>query len=203
MYSDFKNLVQVKEKLGLLLTETKLFPQMIPIRYDSILDKEIERGKLMGYSNEKERSERLIHPVLTELYMMNQNKFKIHSGKALNVDESKGLTGECDFMLSVSKVSKLIEAPVFTLVEAKNENLDNGTAQCIAQMVGAKIFNEQQGKPQKAIYGCATIGDLWQFMKIEDTLVSIDTDIYYLDNLNKLLSALQQILNLFFEEKHT
>lgn len=106
-------------------------------------------------------------------------------------------------MLSVSKVSKLIEAPVFTLVEAKNENLDNGTAQCIAQMVGAKIFNEQQGKPQKAIYGCATIGDLWQFMKIEDTLVSIDTDIYYLDNLNKLLSALQQILNLFFEEKHT
>ena len=201
MYSDFKTIEQVKTRLGVSIIEERLFNISHVISYDPILDKEIERGRLMGYSNEKERSERLIHPVLTEIYMLHQNRFKIHSGKSLNVDETKGLTGECDFMFSVSRVSKLIEAPVFTLVEAKNENLDNGTAQCMAQMMGAKIYNEQQAKPQKVIYGCSTIGDLWQFIKLEDNTVTIDTDIYYLDNLGKLLAVLQQILNSFFENK--
>ena len=38
-----------------------------------------------------------------------------------------------------------IKAPVLMLVEAKNEDMKRGYAQCIAEMLGAQTFNAREG----------------------------------------------------------
>ncbi len=66
--------------------------------------------------------------------------------------------------------------------------MDWGIAQCAAQMLGAKLYNEMEGKNIPFIYGCATDGIEWQFMKLEN-------DIYYVDN--KIFTDLREILGVW------
>ena len=64
-----------------------------------------------------------------------------------SVDPEQGLSGVCDFLLSRSSEQLTIEAPVVAIAEAKNENMNAGIAQCLAQMVAAQMFNQRRGKP--------------------------------------------------------
>jgi len=112
------------------------------------------------------------------------------------VDIQQGLNGFCDFIISSSKEQLFVRAPVITLVETKNENLKSGLAQCIAEMVAAQLFNERQGNKIKSIYGVITIGTIWQFLKLQDQVISIDLSEYYIKDIKKILgilvSAIQQ-----------
>ena len=63
-------------------------------------------------------------------------------------------------------------------------------AQCIAEMVAAQIFNAQQGNSIKVIYGAITIGTIWQFLKLENQVISIDLSEYYIKDVKKILGIL-------------
>lgn len=63
-------------------------------------------------------------------------------------------------------------------------------------MLGSKIFNEQNGINLESVYGCVTTGDDWLFMKLTDELL-IDRQKYYLNELPKLLSVFQYIIDEF------
>lgn len=76
------------------------------------------------------------------------------------------MNGFCDFIISGSAEQLLIEAPVVTLVEAKNDNLKSGLAQCIAEMVGAQMFNRKKSNEIPIIYGAVTNGTNWQFLAL-------------------------------------
>ena len=115
--------------------------------------------------------------------------------RSLNVDEDKGLKGECDFILSKGPISSTIQAPVFSLVEAKRNDIKEGLGQCIAQMVGAKIFNQNEENQIHIIYGCVTTGEDWQFMKIEENIIFMDTNRYYISELHKIISVFQSIVD--------
>lgn len=65
------------------------------------------------------------------------------SGKEFNVDSEKGLNGFCDFLISRSPEQLLIKTPVVALVEAKNDNLQNGLPQCMAEMIAARILMKE------------------------------------------------------------
>jgi hypothetical protein len=67
----------------------------------------------------------------------------LFSGKEFNVAPERGLNGFCDFLISLSPEQLLIKAPVIALVEAKNDNIQLGLGQCIAEMVAAQLFNQQ------------------------------------------------------------
>ncbi len=84
----------------------------------------------------------------------------------------------------------LVRSPVIVLVESKNENLRSGLAQCIAEMVAAQLFNERGGNKIKAIYGAVTIGTIWQFLKLEGNVVSIDLSEYYIKDIKRILGIL-------------
>ena len=76
------------------------------------------------------------------------------------------------------------------LVETKNENLKSGLAQCIAEMLAAQLFNQQKQNPIKIVYGVVTIGTIWQFLKLENQVVSIDFTEYYIKDVKKILGIL-------------
>ncbi len=128
-------------------------------------------------STEKARSELLIAPVLLEIRRHNGYRVNFFSGSEFNVDAAAGLTGFCDYLLSLGANSYRVGVPVVAVVEAKNENLKGGLGQCIAEMVAARRFNERDGR-RIPIGGAVTTGTLWQFLRLTDETVTIDPTEY-------------------------
>jgi hypothetical protein len=104
-----------------------------------------------------------------------------------DVDKDRGLTGVCDFLLTRSPERYFVSQPV---VEAKREDIPLGLGQCVAAMVGARIFNERDGVTAEPVYGAVTTGNVWRFAKLEGDLVLIDEPEYYLPRLGKILGIL-------------
>ncbi|MDZ8184229.1 MAG: hypothetical protein RMX96_05115 [Nostoc sp. ChiSLP02] len=191
-YSDFK-LNEVIQKFGLEINERSgLFINVNEENYSDLLATILRENVDLAVSinTEKARSEMIISPILLEIRRKLNYEISLFSGVDFNVDIPNGLNGFCDFLISLSKEQLFIRAPVITLVEAKNENLKSGLAQCIAEMVAAHLFNEQQGNSIKIIYGAVTIGTIWQFLKLEDKVVSIDLSEYYIKDIKKILGIL-------------
>jgi hypothetical protein len=88
----------------------------------------------------------------------------------------------------------MISAPVVAIVEAKNEDIKSGLGQCIAEMIAAQLFNEQEDNDIKTIYGIVTSGEIWKFLQISEQTVVIDLTDYYITNIDKILGILLQLI---------
>ena len=198
-YSKYTDLKTVTEAFGLSLKRDRLFPNTIEKIAPSVwLIESIRLAYKAGFDSEKERSERLVSPVLTALLAQNDEQLTIYSGHQLNVDKSRGLVGECDYLLSLGKkVIEVVQSPLFSVVEAKRQDMVWGTSQCTAQMVGAQILNEQDGVNFPTIYGCVTTGTDWQFLKLENQLITIENNLKYIIELPYLLGTFQRIVDEF------
>ena len=81
------------------------------------------------------------------------------------------------------------------LVEAKNENIKGGLGQCIAEMVAARLFNEQKELEVETILGVVTTGQIWRFLKLQNTNVLIDKNDYYINQIERILGILVQSIS--------
>jgi len=194
-FSEF-DMKTAKEIFSLIEKESTLFTNIQEIPISDWLKKSIEKSKHKSLNSEKERSEILISPILTEIEEMNDFSFKIFSGARLNIDSSRGLTGEFDFAFSQERTSNL-EAPIFTVVEAKQADITKHWGQLVAQMIGAREENKKQKKDLKTIFGCVTSGEQWRFAKLENDCVYIDTETYYLLQIEKILGIFQYIVDFY------
>jgi tetrahydromethanopterin S-methyltransferase subunit G len=129
------------------------------------------RTKAFLINTEKARSELLVAPILVELQEIKNNEITFFSGITFNVDKNKGLAGACDFLISLDRNQGFLTAPLISVVEAKNDNVNNGLGQCIAEMVAAQIFNANKGRDIKIIYGLVTNGLNWKLLKLIDNQV--------------------------------
>jgi hypothetical protein len=195
-YSDF-TFEAAMQKFDLHQKSISLFSQSESGTISEWLKKSLIYGKKLALSsgNEKARSEFIIAPIMIEIEQLFGSQFAIYSGKNLDADKENGLSGECDFIISKGEQTFTIQAPILAIVEAKKADIELGLGQCVAQMVGAKIINARQGEAD-VIYGCVTTGEDWQFMKLEDRVVYIDCDRYYINQVEKIVGCLQSILNL-------
>jgi hypothetical protein len=66
--------------------------------------------------------------------------------------------------------------------------------QCAAQMIGARLFNERSGQGHIHVYGCVTSGEVWQFLRLEQNDLIIDSTHLFLDNVGGILAALQAVI---------
>ena len=133
--------------------------------------------------------------MLLELTRRNPHTFSIYSGANLDVDPDLGLRGECDFIFSLTRIQDFVRAPIFCIAEAKKQDLEQGTVQAAAQLLGARKLNERQGYHYKTLFGCATTGVEWRFLKLEDNVVTIDEHTYLINELSDLISILQAIVD--------
>jgi hypothetical protein len=193
-YSDFKTLDKAINDLNLILEEShSLFAQVTPVQASQRLKEALEETLELAtnISTEKARSELIITPILLEVRRMFPGKIGYFSGTLFNVDESRGLNGVCDFILTASENQLLITAPVITVVEAKDNDIKLGLGQCVAEMVAAQIFNERKGKSQ-TIYGVVSTGTLWKFLILESQIVKIDRTEYFIAQLEIILGILAE-----------
>jgi hypothetical protein len=195
-YSGFK-LKELKRQFHLEEKGIKLFSQIHLIEPSDWLKESLRLGLKMPLLSEKARSERVISPLLFELWEKNQESFGIYSGFNLEADIEKGLNGECDFIIAARADTYTVDCPIFMLIEAKDNDIKLGIPQCVAQMLGARLYNQKDGKEVDAIYGCVTTGDDWQFLKLVDDTIYIDIERYYLDNVPQLLGILQTIIDYY------
>ena len=198
-YSNF-SLREVKSKFGLLEERKTLFQHVIGQKPSYWLKQTLKFNEDAALISEKERSELLVSPILTELRQRNNKVFSVYSGANLDADSEQGLNGECDFILTKDINTFDLNYPIIQVVEAKKNDMDIGIPQCAAQMLGAKIFNEKKGTPLPKIYGCVTTGNDWIFMLLENDIIIVDNRIYYLTEIELILGAFQTIIDFYKKE---
>lgn len=195
-YSDFR-LNELKRLFGLIFEEnTDLFASIQAVEAGDLLQTILQENTPLALAihTEKARSELIIVPILVEVRRRMQRQIGLFSGVDFSVDPSRGLVGVCDYILTAVPEQLVVSAPVVMVVEAKNDNIKAGLAQCMAEMVAAQIFNEREGTGLQTIYGLVSTGSIWKFLKLEGATVFVDQSEYYLEGLEKLLGILLSIM---------
>ncbi len=177
-----------------LLENTRLFPDVHPVTPSDFLLTILEENLPLAtaINTEKARGELIIFPILLEVKRQTNNQISVFSGKEFTVDLEHGLNGTPDFLISRSKEQFFITAPVMTLVEAKNQDINSGLGQCGAEMIAAQIFNAKSNKSIDIIYGCVTTGALWRFLRLENKNL-------YIDKVELSLEPVERLLGIFLE----
>jgi hypothetical protein len=132
----------------------------------------------------------IIAPILVELKRLLNDQVSLFSGIEFNVDPAQELTGFCDFIISRSRQQLYLSAPAFIVVEAKNENIKGGLGQCLAAMLAARLFDEQEGQAIEPIYGAVTTGNQWKFLSLKGAIAYIDQKDYYIDRIDQIMGIL-------------
>ena len=195
-YSSYKNLKKIIDKFGITVEPNSLFSSdtIKPIEPSNWLKTSMEMSEMLGFCSEKERSERLTNPILTELVKINNDQITLYSGRKLNMN--KDLEGTCDYLITLGhKVIDYFTAPLFSIVQAPKQDISHGIAQCVVQLMGVKMYNENDGIQLPYLYGATTDGQKWRFLKFKDNVVTIHEDYYTLDNLPLLLGVLSHLVN--------
>ncbi len=197
-YSEFKNIKSAKTAFNLTVIEGQRF---LPEEMEAIAPSPILSGYLQESlpivatsGSEKARSEGIIYPVLLEVRRQLKHKISLFSGEEFNVDESVGLNGSCDFLLTLSPEILEIEAPAIAVVEAKKTDLKTGFGQCIAEMVAIQRFNEMNKSSIPVIYGIVSNGIQWQFLNLVESTIIIDLNVYSLPPIEQILGYLLWML---------
>lgn len=192
-YSDF-TLDILRHTFNLKVRDQRLFEPVGTIEPSLWLQEALANGRDLAFISEKARSEFIVAPVLMACRAVVGHHFRIFSGARLDVDPERGLQGECDFILGGSDSSLVFQTPLMVILEAKKNDIEEGLGQCAAQMLGARLYNEKEGKAGPFLYGCVTTGEAWQFLKLEANDFLVHSERYPIQELGKVLWFLVQCL---------
>ena len=195
-YSDF-TLDRITKIFGINIEErTNVFTAFDQLTVDAFFIKYLQNNipLAQAISTEKAKSEMIIAPVLIEVRRLLDNKISLFSGIDFNVNIEQGLNGFCDFLIGLSSQQLYVTSPVIALVEAKNDNLKQGFAQCIAEMIAAAQLNQSEENNVENIYGCVTNGNQWVFLQLTGNLVIVDLDEYYINQPEKIISVFVSLI---------
>ena len=127
---------------------------------------------------------------MLEVRRILNKQISLFSGEDFSIDESVGLNGIVDFLLSRSPLVLEIQAPVAIIVEAKKADLRSGYGQCVAEMVAAQRFNLAGNNAIATIFGSISNGTQWRFLRLEEDNVTIDLMDYTLPPIGQILGFL-------------
>lgn len=193
-YSDF-DVPTVESRFGVQVLPGAVFPPLSPVPPPSWLTEHLARGAELRVASEKARNEFIVAPILLAVRELSGKTVAIFSGERFDVDTAAGLSGECDFLLTLAPPTPIIRAPALVVVEAKRQDIEGGLGQCTALMVAARRFNVRQGRPAARVYGCVTTGEDWQFLRLDDSVITYDTTRIYRDNVGQLLACLLHVVS--------
>ena len=134
--------------------------------------------------------ENLIYPVLKEVWKQYRQKFILWSHKSLTYDEK--LSGFPEYILAKkSPLGNIVfDKPYFLLVEAKQDNFENGWAQCLAEMIAAQGLNANS---EQDVFGIVSNGGVWQFGKLKLNSFTKNKQSYLIDDLNRLFATINYV----------
>ena len=196
-YSNFtletvQNIFQLEK-----IESTEVFSGIEPVPPSADLTKELAKKVPLAIAirTEKARSELIVASILVELRERFERRISFFSGIDFSVDAEMGLTGVCDFLISLSPDQYYLEAPVVVIVEAKNADPVIGLGQCVAEMLAAQRFNAERGNDIRRVYGATTTGTEWLFLKLEGQKLHIDMGVYQIRQCGEILGILASMVD--------
>ena len=195
-YSQF-TIDVIESAFGFKISErVGIFADVSEIAYSEVLAQILKDyiPLAIAVGTEKARSEFIITTILFEIKKQLSDRISLFSGKEFNIDPERGLSGFCDFIISRSTQQLFIQLPAIAIVEAKNDNIQSGLGQCIAEMVAAQLFNQQKGNEIETIYGSVTTGTNWKFLRLSGQIIEIDLNEYFINDLGKIIGILRSFI---------
>ena len=188
-FTDF-TLESVEADLGVGQRLGPIFPELPDVVPPVWLTDQLARGMELALVTEKARSEFIVAPILLAVRELTGGRVSILSGPRLDVDPIRRLTGECDFLLSMSDPLPRLRPPLWAVLVAKRNDIEAGLGHCAAQLVAAQLFNERAGRRDRPVFGCVTTGEDWQFLRLEGQELVIDPSRRYINRVGSVIAAL-------------
>jgi hypothetical protein len=129
-------------------------------------------------------SKQLLIDAICEEAIHDFKKLKIWKGANLENETSCGIA---DYLIAQKKA--YLEAPFLCIVEAKKDDFEKGTAQCLVGMQSCQWENKQVGSSIDA-YGVVSNGAIWEFFKLALTGEVYQTLPYSISNISAVLGHL-------------
>jgi hypothetical protein len=93
----------------------------------------------------------------------------------------------------------VLESPLVIIAEARKNDFEQGWGQCLAELVAAQRINRDPNFP---VYGIVTDGNLWQFGKLVEDVLTKNLKNYTIDNWDQLFGALNFIFQAITEASY-
>jgi len=189
-YSDFKKVSEVATQFETKIKK-KPFIDTLNIKITQVYLTDITEklNSTMSFINEVATCEDIIKPILNLV----EKKYKalhVWSHVTYNVDKEKGLVGEPDYLIASMTEQALMSVPPICVIEAKQDQFEEGWAQALAEMIAAS----SQGL--EICYGVVTTGKAWEFAKLENNVFTKDPNqISATDNLQKVFDTLNWLFD--------
>ncbi|HSN65236.1 MAG TPA: hypothetical protein VLS94_01290 [Fusibacter sp.] len=144
-----------------------------------------------SYVSENAICESIISPILN--IVAKNNEIPVWSHVRFDVSEEEGLVGIPDFIIApAAEIGTVFRNPVICIAEAKKENFNEGWAQTLAEMIAAQKFNSNV---EQDIFGIVTTGNFWQFGKLRQNILTMETVSYSAaENLQLLFDILNWLV---------
>lgn len=143
-----------------------------------------------SYVSENAICESIISPMLN--VVAKHHHLPLWSHVRFDVSEEDGLVGIPDFMIApASEIGTTFSKPIICIAEAKKENLNEGWAQVLAELIAAQKFNR---KEELEVFGIVTTGTFWQFGKLYNNILTMEIVSYSAaENLQQVLDVLNWV----------
>jgi hypothetical protein len=134
-----------------------------------------------------EESKKLLIDAICEEAIHDFKTLKIWKGANLESETSCGIA---DYLVAQKKA--YLEAPFLCIVEAKKDDFEQGTAQCLVEMQACQWENQQVGTAIDT-YGIVSNGGTWEFYKLALAGAAYQTPPYSINDIATVLGVLRHI----------
>jgi len=152
------------------------------------------RLRLSKFDNEATRGSLLVSRILWESAAVYNLGVFFEPPVNLSPEETPDLphqlNGKYDGALSLDEID--FSSPIISVVEVKKSSLSDGLGQCIAEMY-ATLKEFKQDK----VYGIITDGEVWEFLRLENAILSVDENNYYIKSVADIVDRIGYIAGLF------
>ena len=158
------------------------------------VDDMLSRIRLSMSDNEATRSSLLVSHILWQASKVYKLGLFFEPILTISQEETPHLpyqlNGKFDGALTLDEIDFL--SPIISIVEVKKSNLSGGLGQCLAEM-----YATQKKFKQKNIYGIITDGVEWEFLLLENSVLSIHINNYYINTVADIVDRIGYIAKRF------
>jgi len=134
-----------------------------------------------------EVSKTLLIDAICEEGLEGFQRLKVWKGAYL---EGEGVCGNADYLIAERRA--YLEAPFVCVIEAKKDDFEQGSAQCLVEMQACQWGQRQLGKVVD-IYGIVTNGEGWKFYKLLVTGEVYESLLYGIGGMPIVLGLLRSV----------
>lgn len=136
-----------------------------------------------------EVSKELLIDAICEEGLEGLDRLKVWKGAYL---EGELTCGNADYL--IAKRRAYLETPFVCVIEAKKDNFEQGTAQCLVEMQACQQTNHKVSRLLDA-YGVVTNGEGWKFYRLDVEGRVYETLLYGIADMPRLLGILRAFLH--------